>query len=165
MVGTETDLHRCGCSGQRLPRAISEPGIWVHLAPGALAGGSQVCYRATSRAVPWSYVADAGHDPKTGKRRQLRASGFATKAEAEQALAELVDSVSKGTLAHDERQTLAHFWRNGSPRRTQRTAPDHAARVPRSHRRPNRSAARPRAAAGPPTDARRAATTGGCQAG
>ena len=54
-------------------------------------------------------MADAGRDPKTGKRRQIKRSGFTTRVEAERALAELVDSVSKGTMAHDERQTLAHF--------------------------------------------------------
>lgn len=81
----------------------------------------------------WSYVADAGRDPKTGKRRQIKRSGFATKAEAEHALAELVDSVGKGTLAHDERQTLAHFlaqWltekeRNGLRPTTLRGYRDH----------------------------------------
>ncbi|HEX8095075.1 tyrosine-type recombinase/integrase [Jatrophihabitans sp.] len=81
----------------------------------------------------WSYVADAGRDPKTGKRRQVKRSGFATKVEAEQALAELVDSIGKGTLAHDERQTLAHFlaeWltekeRNGLRPTTLRGYRDH----------------------------------------
>ncbi len=57
----------------------------------------------------WTYVADAGRDPATGRRRQLRGSGFATKAEAEAALAEHVDSVRKGTATHDERQTVATY--------------------------------------------------------
>jgi integrase len=57
----------------------------------------------------WTYIADAGHDPATGRRRQLRGSGFATKGEAEAALAELVDSVGKGTTAHDGRQTFKAY--------------------------------------------------------
>lgn len=59
----------------------------------------------------WSYVADAGRDPVSGKRRQVRASGFATKTEAEAALAELADQTAKGITAHDERQTVETFLR------------------------------------------------------
>lgn len=81
----------------------------------------------------WTFIADAGRDPKTGKRRQHRGSGYATKTEAEAALAELVDSVGKGTVAHDERQTLATYlrvWlvekeRNGLRPTTARTYRDH----------------------------------------
>jgi integrase len=57
----------------------------------------------------WSYVADDGRDPKTGRRRQVKRGGFATKGEAEQALAELVDGVSKGATTHDERQSVRVF--------------------------------------------------------
>ncbi|MDT4997447.1 MAG: hypothetical protein QOD45_1515 [Pseudonocardiales bacterium] len=57
----------------------------------------------------WSFVADAGRDPATGRRRQYKRGRFTTRAEAEAALAEFVDAASKGTLAHDERQTVAAF--------------------------------------------------------
>lgn len=57
----------------------------------------------------WVFVADAGYNPATGKRRQIRRGGFPTKAAAEEALAELVDSARTGQLAHDERQTVAAF--------------------------------------------------------
>jgi integrase len=57
----------------------------------------------------WFFVADAGVSPATGKRRQIKRGGFATKDEAESALAELVDSKRTGQLAHDERQSVAVF--------------------------------------------------------
>jgi integrase len=57
----------------------------------------------------WVYVVDAGRDPATGKRRQVKRGGFATRKAAEDALAELVDSAAKGTLAHDGRQTVASY--------------------------------------------------------
>jgi integrase len=57
----------------------------------------------------WSYIADTGHDPKTNKRRQIKRGGFATKTDAERALAELVDHSAKGIAAHDERQTVGAF--------------------------------------------------------
>jgi integrase len=57
----------------------------------------------------WSYIADAGRDPKTNKRRQVKRGGFATKAEAEAALAEVVDQAAKGMVTHDDRQTVAAY--------------------------------------------------------
>jgi integrase len=43
--------------------------------------------------------------------RQVKRGSFATKTAAEDALAELVDAASKGTVAHGERQTVAAFIR------------------------------------------------------
>jgi len=57
----------------------------------------------------WSFVADAGRNPATGKRRQIKLGGFATKAEAEAALAELVDQSAKGMTTHDDRQTVSAY--------------------------------------------------------
>jgi integrase len=57
----------------------------------------------------WSYVADAGRDPATGKRRQVKQGGFATKVEAEAALAKLIDQSSKGLVSHDDRLHLGVF--------------------------------------------------------
>jgi integrase len=57
----------------------------------------------------WVFVVDAGRDPATGKRRQVKRGGFATKTEAEQALAGYVDGAAKGTATHDGRETVAHY--------------------------------------------------------
>ncbi len=57
----------------------------------------------------WSFVFDAGRHPETGKRRQLRKRGFATKSEAETALTKLASEVSNGTVAHDNRQTVETY--------------------------------------------------------
>lgn len=59
----------------------------------------------------WYFIADAGRDPATSKRRQVKQGGFKAKTEAEAALAELVDSAAKGTLTHDDGQTVAAFLR------------------------------------------------------
>jgi integrase len=57
----------------------------------------------------WSYVADAGRDAKTGKRRQVRGSGFETKKAAEDALAERVDQTAKGMTTNDGQQKVTTF--------------------------------------------------------
>jgi integrase len=80
---------RCGCPVKRSP------------------AGTRLACKKTHGS--WFYVADAGVHPASGKRRQLKRGGYPTKAEAEDALAELVDSAQKGTLAHDEKQTVAMF--------------------------------------------------------
>lgn len=41
------------------------------------------------RGNKWAFSVDIGRDPKTGKRRQKRRSGFKTKREAQAACAEL----------------------------------------------------------------------------
>jgi hypothetical protein len=66
----------------------------------------------------WVFVADAGFNPATGRRRQMRRGGFPTKAAAEEALAEFVDSARTGQLAHDDGQTVAAFLGSGSPTRS-----------------------------------------------
>src|SRR6266704_2327411 len=57
----------------------------------------------------WSFVADAGRDPATGKRRQIKKGKFATKAEAEQALAELVDQAGRGVVPARRKETFRTF--------------------------------------------------------
>jgi len=54
----------------------------------------------------WYYVADAGRDAN-GKRRQVRKGGFRTAADAEAALAEVLERVNKGTYTHDDGVTVA----------------------------------------------------------
>lgn len=58
----------------------------------------------------WSYRADVGRDPKTGRRRrEERKGGHSTKAEAEAALAKVPAAVSTGEHRHDDRQTAGAY--------------------------------------------------------
>ena len=50
------------------------------------------------RSGGWGYRVDAGFQPDTGKRRQMLKQGFATKKEAEVALAEAVRDASRGSV-------------------------------------------------------------------
>lgn len=52
---------------------------------------------------------DIGKDPKSGKRKQKRRSGFKTKKEAQAASAELIAQFEKGEYIHTSNQTLAEF--------------------------------------------------------
>jgi integrase len=55
----------------------------------------------------WYFVADA--PSLAGQRRQIKRGGFATKADAEQALAALVDEAARGQVAHDGGQRLGAY--------------------------------------------------------
>ncbi|MSO36977.1 MAG: hypothetical protein EXQ69_01860, partial [Acidimicrobiia bacterium] len=57
----------------------------------------------------WSFVVDAGMDAATGKRRQVRRTGFLTRKAALEELSEIVGD--KGTLprAAPSRQTIGSF--------------------------------------------------------
>lgn len=57
----------------------------------------------------WSYVIDAGIDPTTGKRRQVRKSGFKTQAEAESAMAEAIAEVDQGRFRHDQGRKVEDY--------------------------------------------------------
>ncbi len=57
----------------------------------------------------WSFVVDLGPDPATGRRRQARRSGFATKKGAEAALRSLATASDTGTAVARNRVTLAAF--------------------------------------------------------
>ncbi len=59
----------------------------------------------------WAYVVDVGRDPATGKRRQLKRSGFRTQAEASSALAEVMTEVEDGRYRDDGRRTVEHYLR------------------------------------------------------
>ena len=50
------------------------------------------------RSGGWGYRVDAGFQPDTGKRRQMLKQGFATKKEAEVALAGAVRDASRGSV-------------------------------------------------------------------
>lgn len=57
----------------------------------------------------WSFVADAGRDQVTGKRRQIKRGGFTTKGEAETALAALVDQAGKGVVPARRTETFRTY--------------------------------------------------------
>ncbi len=57
----------------------------------------------------WSFVVDLGPDPATGRRRQARRSGYATKKAAEAALRDLAAAADAGTAVSRSRITLSQF--------------------------------------------------------
>ena len=57
----------------------------------------------------WSFVVDVGYDPATGKRHQKTKGGFATKAEADKALRDLLSSIERGTYVASTPTTLREF--------------------------------------------------------
>lgn len=57
----------------------------------------------------WSYIVDIGIDGSTGKRRQRKKGGFATKAEAETHLAQLLVDVNNQTYKDDSAVTFEAF--------------------------------------------------------
>ena len=50
----------------------------------------------------WSFVIDAGYDPRTGKRRQIRRSGYRTRDEANEAMTRELASLAAGTWTDDQ---------------------------------------------------------------
>jgi integrase len=57
----------------------------------------------------WSFTIDIGIDPATGKRKQKTASGFQTKAAAEEAAAKLHVELSSGTYVNEQNATFKEF--------------------------------------------------------
>ena len=57
----------------------------------------------------WSFVVDLGPDPATGRRREARRSGYATKKAAEAALRDLATAADAGTAVSRSRITLSQF--------------------------------------------------------
>src|SRR3954449_8221160 len=57
----------------------------------------------------WYYRADVGRDAATGRRREQRKGGFATKSEADAALAAVLHAANTGEHWHDDRQTVGSF--------------------------------------------------------
>jgi integrase len=75
----------------------------------------------------WSIVADVGRDPQTGKRRQIRKSGYATRAEAEAALTVLLDAAGKGVVPARRNETFKSYadaWLETRSRRVRATTAD-----------------------------------------
>jgi integrase len=57
----------------------------------------------------WGWIIDAGVDPETGKRKQHRRRGFATKKEAKDALDAKVGELRDGTYVAPTRQTVGEY--------------------------------------------------------
>ncbi|HWO95157.1 MAG TPA: Arm DNA-binding domain-containing protein [Bacillus sp. (in: firmicutes)] len=57
----------------------------------------------------WSFTVDLGKDPLTRKRRQKTKSGFKTKKEAQNACAELITLLEKGTYVENSKQSFGEF--------------------------------------------------------
>jgi len=61
------------------------------------------------KGTVWSFVVDLGPDPASGRRRQARRSGFATKKEAEAALRSLATAADSGTAVGRNRVTVSNY--------------------------------------------------------
>lgn len=61
------------------------------------------------RGDTYSVRYDAGVDPVTGKRIQKRKSGFATKREAEAALAQIITEAERGTHPYSDKTTVGEW--------------------------------------------------------
>jgi integrase len=93
--------RRCGCRdehGKQLGAACPE-------------------LKSDSRHGSWSYFLSHGSDPRTGKRRQHRKAGFATKRAAQVALAELRTALDRGTYVPPSTMLLADYARQWLARR------------------------------------------------
>ena len=65
--------------------------------------------RRNPKTGKWDFIVDIGHDPATGKRRQVRKRGYRTKAEAQAALNALRNDVQAQTYVPPARQTMAEY--------------------------------------------------------
>ncbi|QHZ55773.1 site-specific integrase [Brevibacillus sp. NSP2.1] len=61
------------------------------------------------RGAKWCFVLDLGKDETTGKRQQKWFSGFATKKEAEKAMAEKITEINQGTFIEPSKEMFASF--------------------------------------------------------
>ncbi|PGV47024.1 tyrosine-type recombinase/integrase [Bacillus sp. AFS037270] len=57
----------------------------------------------------WAYIVDVGKDPKTGKRKQKKKSGFRTKKEAEAAAAIINNEINQGLYIEESDVTFEDF--------------------------------------------------------
>ena len=61
-----------------------------------------------SGAISWGYSVDAGRD-ESSKRKQIQKTGFARKADADAALAIILNDRNEGNLVRPDPRTLAEF--------------------------------------------------------
>jgi integrase len=71
--------------------------------------GSIVKRTGKNGTVYYDVVFDVGRDPVTGKRKQKRMRGFATKKEAEKALAQAIAEVERGTYLDPAKITVGEY--------------------------------------------------------
>ncbi|MGP4073735.1 tyrosine-type recombinase/integrase [Piscibacillus sp. B03] len=57
----------------------------------------------------WAFIIDIGIDPKTGRRKQKKKSGFKTKKLAEEAAAKLIRELSEGSYTEESNITFEEF--------------------------------------------------------
>ncbi|SNS40259.1 Site-specific recombinase XerD [Rhodococcoides kyotonense] len=57
----------------------------------------------------WTFLVDIGIDPETGKRQQVRKSGYRTSDEAEAELAKFLVTVGNGQVSHDRQLTVEAY--------------------------------------------------------
>ncbi|MDK8182066.1 site-specific integrase [Paenibacillus sp. UMB4589-SE434] len=77
------------------------------------------------RGSTWSYLIDIGKDPKTGKRVQKGKGGFKTKKAAQDAAADIISNINRGTFVKEikmdfeelSRQWLEHYSKHGKPKK------------------------------------------------
>ena len=67
--------------------------------------------RKCTCGAKWYFAIDIGIDPKTGKRKQKRKGGFATRKEAEIAAAKLIRELAEGTYIEESDITFKEFSR------------------------------------------------------
>lgn len=65
--------------------------------------------RKCTCGAKWYFAIDVGIDPKTGKRKQKRKGGFATRKEAEIAAAKLIQELDEGTYVEKSNITFRQF--------------------------------------------------------
>ena len=70
------------------------------------AGRRKACPR---RHGSWSFIADVGDDPATGKRKQLKRGGFRTKEDAETALSTLLQQLQNHGWTDDKGRTVVEW--------------------------------------------------------
>ena len=57
----------------------------------------------------WTFTVDAGHDPDTGKRRQIMRGGYRTRDAAEEALTRELAQLNAGTWTDDKGMTVGEW--------------------------------------------------------
>lgn len=69
--------------------------------------------KKAAKGYTWYFVMDDGHDPRTGKRRQIKRRGFKTKKEAEEAYSQLKSKLASGLVLDKEKilfSDLQKLW-------------------------------------------------------
>lgn len=71
--------------------------------------GDRRCPKCGASTYTWYFIVDVGDDAATGKRKRKKAGGFATKREAEKALAEVVSKVNRNQYVDGSKLTVREF--------------------------------------------------------